>query len=158
MLAAIASALGGQIVDGLLGRITGLFESYFKKQISMEELRAGMMKALLETFAEVEKYHADALAKTYASFMQAMVQSKLMQCVWAAVVISQLIVLVWHQAGIPALCYSVGKMNCYPSSGSTVEWSYALIAACLGMGPVILRTGPAAGGNLLDKLKATIGK
>lgn len=142
MLSAIASALGGQIVDSLLGRITGLFEAYFKKQISMEELRAGMIKALLETFAEIEKAHADALAKTYASFMDAMKQSRLMQIMWAWTVGTQLFVLVWSQFFVPLLfAYSL-----LPNwkAGTTGEWAYLLLGACLGMGPLVLRSGPGA--------------
>jgi len=65
--------------------------------------------------------------------MQAMVQSKLMQVVWDSVVISQTLVLLWHQIGIPALCYHVGNKACYPSSGTTVEWAYLLVAGlCAG--------------------------
>src|SRR5690606_5411041 len=112
-----------------------------------------LLEALLATFAEIEKAHADALAKTYASFMQAMAQSKLMQTVWGAVVISQLFVLLWHQAGIPALVYLTGAG--YPSSGTTVEWAYLLLAGCLGMGPVVLRSGPGAG-NIGAQLKSLI--
>jgi len=66
--------------------------------------------------------------------MQAMVQSKLMQVVWDSVVISQTLVLLWHQIGIPALCYHVGNKACYPSSGTTVEWAYLLVAVCVRAG------------------------
>lgn len=155
MLSAIFSAVGGNIIDGLLGRITGVFDSYFKKQITMEELKAQVTRAMLDTFSEVEKAHADALARTYDSFMKAVVQSKIMQAVWASVVVSQLVVLLWHQLGIPALVYFTATR--YPSSGTTVEWAYLLLAACLGMGPVLLRSGPAAG-TLKDKIKSIAGR
>lgn len=155
MFSAIFSAIGGQFVDSLLGKVTGVFEKHFQKQISMEELRTQLLQAMLETVAEIEKAHADALAKTYASFMQVMAQSRLMQAVWGAVVISQLVVLVWHQVGIPALVYLTGDK--YPASGSTVEWAYLLIAGCLGMGPVVLRNGPGAG-DIAGRIKSLIGK
>ena len=154
MLSAIASALGGQIVDSLLGKITGVFDSYFKKEISVEELRTRVRQALLDTFAEVEKAHADALAKTYASFMQTLAQSRLMQVVWSAVVISQLFVLTWYQFVVPALV-TWGWVNRYASAGTTVEWAYLVIVACLGMGPVVLRSGPGAG-TLADKLRGLV--
>lgn len=156
MLSAIASALGTQIVDSLLGKITGLFESYFKKQISMEELRTHVLQAMLDTFAEIEKSHADALAKTYDSFMRTLAQSPIMQRMWVAVVASQLFVLLWHQFAIPFIVF-IGLTARYPSSGATVEWAYLLIAACLGMGPVVLRNGPGAG-DLKDRLKSLVGR
>lgn len=156
MLSTIFSALGGQIVDSLLGRITGLFESYFKKQISMEELRARLLQALLSTFVEVEKSHADLIAKTFESFQVTMRQSPVIQTVWAWVVYTQLAVLIWHQVGIPAFVKITGTP--YPSSGSTVEWSYALIGFMFGAGAMLLRSGPGEGTGLLDKLKSVIGK
>lgn len=154
MLSAIFSAVGGQIIDSLVGKITGVFEAYFKKQISFEELKTQVSKAMLETFAEVEKAHADALAKTYTAFMQAMAQSRLMQVVWGAVVISQLFVLVWYQWVVPLLV-TYGHVTKYASAGTTVEWAYLLLAGCLGMGPVVLRSGPGAG-SIADKIKGMI--
>lgn len=155
MFSAIFSAIGGKFVDSLLGKVTGVFEKYFQKQVSMEELRTQLLQAVLETVAEIEKSHADALAKTYASFMQAMAQSRLMQAVWGSVVLSQLFVLVWHQMGIPLLVYITGEK--FPSSGTTVEWAYLLLAGCLGMGPVVLRNGPGAG-DIAWRIKSLIGK
>lgn len=157
MISAILRAVGGQFVDSLLGKVTGVFESYFKKEVSLAELRTQLLKALLETAAEIEKAHAEALAKTYASFMQAVVQSKLMQVVWGTVVISQTLVLLWHQIGIPALCFYVGNKACYPSSGTTVEWAYLLVVGLCGLGPVMLRSGHGAGG-VGAQLKSLIGK
>ena len=157
MISAILRAVGGQFVDTLLSKVTGIFESYFKKEISLTELRTQLQRALLETAAEIEKAHSEALARTYASFMQAVAQSKLMQVVWGSVVISQTLVLLWHQIGIPALCYHVGNKACYPSSGTTVEWAYLLVAALCGLGPAMLRSGPGAGG-VATQLKSVIGK
>lgn len=145
MLATIFNVIGGSLVDSLLKNVTGIFKAYFEKQITEAQLREQLLSNLLTAVKEVEVAHADSLSKTYASFMQTLAQSKLMQVMWASVVGTQLFVLTWHQFGIPLLCYHVGKMACYPSSGTTVEWAYLLLAACLGMGPVILRSGPGAG-------------
>lgn len=161
MLSTIFSAIGGQIVDGILGRITGAFEAYFKKQISMEELRTKVLHSLIETVRDVEVAHAELIAKTFESFQVTLRQSPIIQWVWVIVVLSQLIVLVWHQVGIPAFAFFVlqGTGERYPSSGSTVEWAYALIAFMFGAGAILLRTGPGAGsGGLIDNLKAAIGK
>lgn len=156
MLAKIFASFGGEIVDKILGRITGVFEAYFKKQISLEELRAKILDALLDSVSEIERSHADSIAKTYESFQQTLRQSPLMQRVWLVVVGSQLIVLVWHQMGIPALVYFSGTR--YPSSGSTVEWAYALIGFMFGAGALLLRGNNPGGSSYLDKLKAMIGK
>lgn len=154
MLSLILSTVGGAFFDKLFGNMRGAFEAYLNKQISLEELRAKMVVASLETAKEVEKSHADALAKTYASFMENMVKSRLLKVVWATVTLSQLCVLLWHQAGIPALVYF--GHGPYPSSGSTVEWAYALLGGCIGLGPIVLRAGP--GSVNTDKLKAMISK
>lgn len=157
MLSAIFSSLGGQIIDAFFGKALAAFEMYNKKQISIEELRVKLGEALLEAFKAVEVAHADTLAKTFDSFMKAVVQSRLMQITWAFVTISQALVLLWHQVGIPGLCYFVGEKACYPSSGSTVEWAYLLVGACLGMGPIVLRSGPGAG-TITERMRDLIKK
>lgn len=156
LLTSIIGGVTGSLVDSLLGKVTGVFEAYFKKQISIEELKTQVTKALLDTVAEVEKSHAESLAKTYESFQVTMRQSPMVQRVWVLVVVSQLIVLVWHQMGIPALSYFTG--NDYPSSGSTVEWSYALIGFMFGAGAILLRGNNPGGAGYLDRLKALVGR
>lgn len=160
MLASIFSAIGGTIIDKIMGNATKLFEAYFNKQISLEELKVRLQQTLIGAVRDVEVSHAEALAKTYASFMGAVEKSLLMQCVWAAVTISQLLVLLWHQVGIPAFVMLMRQTVpnwTYPGSGSTVEWAYLLLGACIGAGPLVLRGGPGAG-NLTDRLKSLVGK
>lgn len=154
MLSALAGGVISSIASTFMGKALDAFTAYVNKQISMAELEARVRQALLETFAEVEKAQTDALARTYASFMAALQTSKLLQVVWASVTLSQLAVLLWHQAGIPALVYIVG--GSYPGSGSTVEWAYLLVAFCLGAGPVVLNNGP--GKIAMPSFKTPIGK
>lgn len=154
MLEILGAKFGGAIVDALLGKVFGLIEAYMTKQVSMEELRAGMVKALIESMAEVEKANSVAVAQTFNSFMGAMVQSRLMKIVWAVVVLTQLFVLLWHQIGIPMWVRLFGGV--YPSAGTTLEWAYLLIAFCLGAGPLILKTGPGA--TKVSDLTAAIDK
>ncbi len=153
MFASIASAIAGPLVNALIAPFVTIFTAYINKQITIEQLRAQMTEALLTAFAEVEKSHADALAKTYDSFMQAASKNATMTRVWAAVTLSQLVVLLWHQMGIPAIV-ALGLVEKYPSSGGTVDWAYALVGACVGFGPLVLRTGP--GGPNLAALKSVI--
>lgn len=156
MLSAILSSLGGAFIDHFLGTALKAFEAYNNKQISMEELRTQLKTALVDAAKAVEVSHSETLAKTYASFMGAVQQSRLMQIVWACVTLSQLSVLLWAQVGIPffvmLMRQTIPGWN-YPSSGATVEWAYLLLAGCVGMGSVVLRNGPGAG-NLTDRLKA----
>jgi hypothetical protein len=156
MLSAIFSQIGGALVDSILGKITGVFEAYFKKEISLAELRAKVQEAMFQSFNEIEIAHADALAKTYASFMGAIVQSKILQQVWAFVTLSQAFMLLWFQIGIPFIV-AIGVVDRWPSSGDTAAWAYALVGACVGMGPLVLRAG-AGSSSISDRLKGLIGK
>lgn len=159
------TALGGPIVkalaDSLFGKVADTFQAYFQKQITEAQLKEKLVEALLSTFAEVEKAYAASLTATFSSFMNAAAQSKFMQHVWGAVALSQLVVLLWHQVGISALVAAVRWSGhtgwSYPSSGSTVDWAYALLALCLGGGAISLKMGPGSG-SLVDGLKRLAGK
>jgi hypothetical protein len=142
------------LVPILTGSLADAFKAYEQKQITLAELNAKVQEALISAFAEVQKSQSAALAQTFASFMDGAKNSKLMRVVWAIVVLSQLGVLLWHQVGIPAVVAASG--HSYPGSGTTVEWAYLLVAACLGFGPVVLNRGP--GKVDLSDLKAKIGK
>lgn len=141
----VLSVLGGAVVKeiagGLIGRLAGVFEAYIKKEITIEELHAKMVTALLSTFAEVEKAQAAALSQTFQSFMGAVATSLLMQRVWATVVLVQLGVLTFAQVGIPLISRVYG--GTWPSSGATLDWSYALIVLLCGGGPLLLRRSTA---------------
>lgn len=156
MFGSIISAVAGSLIDKIIGPFLELGKAYMNKQISMEELRARMVTVLISSAADVEKTQAQELSKTYESFQVTLRQSRLVRIAWACTLFSQLAILVWHQAGIPALCYYQGVKACYPSSGSTVEWAYALIGFLLGAGALIFRTGPGA--MNVNSWKALIGK
>lgn len=161
MLTAIFSQFGMSIINGLLDKILDAFTAYESKQISIEELKTRLYEAMLGAVKDIETAHADALAKTYQAFMGALVQSPLMQRVWATAALSELFVLVYHQIGIPLIVLIVrasydGRWQ-YPSSGTTVEWAYLLLGALMGMAPMVLRAGPGAG-SIADRLKAIVGK
>jgi hypothetical protein len=124
----------------LTGSLADAFKAYEQKQITLAELNAKVQEALISAFAEVQKSQSAALAQTFASFMDGAKNSKLMRVVWAIVVLTQLGVLLWAQVGAPAFVRAFGGE--WPSSGSTVDWAYLLVAACLGLGPVVLNKGP----------------
>jgi hypothetical protein len=156
MFGSILSWLSGPIINSIFGPIVDIAKAYINKEVSETEAKQRMVSALTAASAQVEVSHSEALAKTYASFTDAMKGSVLMTAIWSTVVITQLFVLLWHQMGIPAVVYFSGSN--YPSSGSTVDWAYLLIAACLGLGPAVLRSGPAGPGGFVGTLKSLIGK
>lgn len=142
------------ITGSLFGKMEQAWEAYVKKEISKDQLMAQMQAALVATFKEVEVAFYDSLTKTYASFMQTMAQSVIMQRAWSVVLYSQLFVLLWHQLAIPALAtYGVQ----YKSSGATVDWAYALIALCLGAPAITSKIGPGVSA-MTDGLKRLVGK
>ncbi len=128
------------LVPILTGSLADAFKAYEQKQITLAELNAKVQEALISAFSEVQKSQSIAIAQTFASFIDGAKNSMLMRVVWAIVVLSELAVLLWHQVGIPAFVDFTGRP--YPGSGTTVEWAYLLIAACLGLGPVVLNRGP----------------
>ncbi|CUT12554.1 hypothetical protein BF49_7142 [Bradyrhizobium sp.] len=133
----------------LIGKLADAFTAYEKKQITLAELNAEVQQALMECFSEVMKSQSDALAKTFATFGDIMKNSRLVRVVWAAVVLSQLFVLVFQQIGVPAIVYFGGGH--WPSAGATIDWAYLLIVGLCGLGPVVLNAGP--GKVNLDQLK-----
>lgn len=156
MFSAIISSLGGVFIEKIIGGALEAFKAYENKQISMEELRTKLLGIMVGAARDIEVAHADALAKTYASFMDAMKTSKVMQYGWATALYSQIFVLVWSQWAVPLL-FAYGLLGIGWRAGTSAEWAYLLIAGLLGMGPVVLRSGPGAG-NITDRLKSMISK
>jgi hypothetical protein len=160
MLSAIFASLGGAFVDHFFDAALKAFTAYQNKQISMEELKTQLQVALVDAAKEVEVAHAQALANMYASFMGAVEKNPFMQWVWGCVTISQLLVLLWAQIGIPFFTMLMRQTVPdwkYPSAGTTTDWAYLLLAGCIGLGVTTLRNGPGAG-NLTDRLKSLVGK
>jgi hypothetical protein len=155
MLSAIFSTIGMPLINGILDKLLAAFTAYQNKQISIEQLKDQLYGLMLGAIKDIEVSHSETLAKTYASFMDAMKTSILLQRVWAIVVLSQVFVLVWSQWAVPLL-FAFGYLPNW-KAGTTAEWSYLLIGACLGMGPMILRSGPGAG-SFLERMRAALPK
>jgi len=156
MFSAIISSLGGVFLDKFFSSALDAFKAYENKQISMEELRTKLLGLMLSAAKDIEVAHADALAKTYASFMDAMKTSKVIQYGWATALYSQIFVLFWSQWVVPML-FAYGLLGVGWRAGTSAEWAYLIVVGLLGMGPVVLRSGPGAG-DIAGKLKAAIGK
>jgi hypothetical protein len=130
LLAALLSpAIIMQLLNALLDHGTDAYKQYVQGQISKDQLLAHWREIMLNTIGDVEKTHSEALAKTFASFMGALAQSRFMQAVWAIVVLVELGVLASQQ---------IGLIETRPS----IEWAYVLIGGLCGLGPLVLRHGP----------------
>lgn len=137
MGAILGSLLTGPIINAFLGTALQAFKDYNAKNITKDELDARVREAFLAAFAEVESEWAKSYAKTYAAFITGAAQSAILAYGWLFVVVSQTLVLLWHQVGIPALVYFTGDK--WPPSGNTSDWAYALVAALFGAGALMLR-------------------
>lgn len=150
--------LGALLAGPVLKTVTGLiidkgadlFGQYLNKQITREQLQAELGKTLVEAFAEVEKTHADALAKTFESFQQTLRTSPELARMFKVVIYSQTFVLFWSQWVVPMAKW-LGYGGTW-SAGTTAEWAYLLIGGLCGAAPMLLRAGPGAG-DIASRLK-----
>jgi hypothetical protein len=160
MLTALAGALGGAVIKQLAGtlidKVSGAFAAYQQRQITREQLQAELQKALAESFAEVEKAHADALAKTFESFQATVRASPEIARMFSIVIYSQLFVLFWSQWVVPML-YMVGWIGHGWKPGASAEWAYLLVGGLCGAAPMLLRAGPGAG-SIAERLKGLVGR
>lgn len=127
----------GAIISLVAGKLLSAFEAYQRKEITKVEMDAKIKEATLVATADTEKAVLSAVEAGVTAIYSAIAQSRIMQWAWAGVVGSQTLVLLWHQVGIPAYVNFTG--DAWPSSGTTVEWAYMLVAAALGLGPLVFR-------------------
>jgi hypothetical protein len=153
MLAAIFSQFGMSIINGMLDKALEAFKAYENKQISVEQLKDQLYGIMVQAVKEVEIAHAEAITKMYQSLMGAAVQSPLIARTWAFVTISQGMMLLWFQFGIPFII-AAGWVKSWPSAGSTADWAYALVGGLLGLGMTLGKSS----GSIADKFKSMIGK
>lgn len=155
MFSAIITSLGGAFINKFIDGALTAFTAYQNKQISIEELKDRLLGLMVNAARDIEVSHSETLAKTYASFMDALKTSKLLQIMWAWAVGTQIFILFWSQFFVPLL-FAYGFLPNW-KAGTTADWAYLLLVACLGMGPVVLRNGPGAG-SIADKLKGLVSK
>lgn len=161
MFSTLMGMFGGKIVEQLFGSISGIIERWQTKQISEVEAKKLITMALVDSVKQIEVTYAQELTKTYATLMGAVKDNKIVAFVWAVTAISQLMVLLWHQVGIPWMVYAYREYwgdpaFRYPSSGTTVEWSYALLGGLLGLGALALRSSSST--SLVDRMKSLVVK
>lgn len=143
MIAASIAAAALKAISGpFLDKITDLAKLYVTKQISEAEFKSRSEIAAQDAAKEIEKSWADVAAKQYAEFQQTARSSPVIARAYAAVIVSQLFVLLWYQWGASAFMLITGKA--WPSAGATVDWAYAILALCLGGGVFVFKGSSAA--------------
>lgn len=154
MLETIMGMFGGQIVDKLFGTFGDIIGRWQQKQITDIEAKREMALAMVAAFKEIEIANLQAITAIYQSFMGAVVQSKIMQRTWAFVTVSQAVMLLWFQFGIPFVI-AIGLVKSWPSAGNTADWAYALVGGCVGMA---VWMDKRSGGGVAGALKSLISK
>lgn len=133
MIASLLKLLTGGLVD----KVIDLGQAYFNKQISEAEFRSRVAIAAQETAAKIEASWAQAASETAKATHGSLASSPILQRAWAAVLILQVVVLVWYQLGAPAYLLITGAA--WPDPGVSLEWAYLLVAAMIGAGPLVMR-------------------
>lgn len=141
----LGKALVGSAVDGVVGAV----KQYIGKEITKEELETRLQETLAQSAATVEIAHADAVAKTYASFTSTWKDVPIAVKVWAVVTLSMLFVILWHAFAIPLLVWQFG--GSFPSSGNLADYAYGILVLCIGGGAYALK-----GGDWLDRVKGAM--
>lgn len=154
MLSSLLAAIGAPFINRFFDAAENSLKAYFNKQISKEQLMDELLGHLLQAARDIEVSHAEALAKTYAAFVDAMKASRIIRLGWFITLMSQVFVLSWAQWAVPFLIWMFG--GSYPSNGDLVQWAYLLIGFLCGGGPLILRAGPGKGTVFADARAATI--
>lgn len=133
MLAALLPALIPQFFKAALDAFT----AYQNKQITLAQLEAQLGTVWLREATKWEEANTEMVARTFATFGQMLMSSKIVQRCYAFVVITQTCVLIWVQVGIPYLVWKYG--GTFPSPGATIDWAYALLVLLLGGGIAAMR-------------------
>jgi hypothetical protein len=134
--------IGGMIVNALAGGIANAaveaFKLYQNKQINEAEFESRVRQSALESASKIEtawaKAAADITAETQKTVRDSFnAPSWVARNAWAFVVVSQTLVLLWYQVGVPALVYFTATP--WPRTGDLLlQWAYALVAGALGIG------------------------
>lgn len=152
MFEAIIAKVGGAFIDRIFGGLMEIGKAWINKEITDAQAREKILSLMVNGSRDVEVAHSHDLADTYRTFWGAADNDKsnLMKRMWAFALGSQIFVLFWSQWVVPLL-FAFGMLPNW-KAGTSAEWAYLLVGGLLGMGPMVLRSGPASG-DYIDKLK-----
>ncbi len=147
----VLSGVVAAVIPLLLKTALDAFDRHERKESSREQFEAELKAAMLSALKEVEIAWVEASTKQFSAFMAAAEKSRIFQIGWVVTLVTQLAVLLWHQVGIPAWAYFHPGQS-WPSSGTTVEWAYLLVGGCVGLGPLVFRSGNGKATELIGRL------
>lgn len=158
MLEVIAAKLGGAVLSsmfgGLLDTVRGILKDYQDRKISEVEADAQIKEAFASAQAAIEAAWAKAAGEIYAAAQETIrasftAPSWFTRNAWAFVLISQTLVLLWYQVGIPMVtwAFSLAPGSIPRTGDDLLMWAYFLVAAALGIG-VAYRNGNPLGAML----------
>lgn len=131
-------AILGPIISLVAGRVFDSFDLGQRLKLTREQFVEETRQHVAASSAEIEKAWAEATAKIIAE-TQATVRASFTSSswvtrnAWAFVVLSQTLVLLWYQVGIPFYVHLFG--GTFPRTGDgLLQWAYALVAGALGIG------------------------
>lgn len=134
----IVAAIVKGLVGGALGSIENIATAFINKQVSKEQFEAELRQIGIKALADAEVAGAEAEARIFEAAQETVrasfsAPSWWTRNVWAFVVTSQTIVLLWFQIGVPFLVYFTGMP--FPRTGDDLlKWAYAVVIGALGVG------------------------
>lgn len=136
-IAGITGVIAKVITNGLVDKLLEIYKLKVNGEISESEFNSRIEIAKQETAAKIEQAWAEAAAKMAESFQSTIRTSPVIQRTYASVMFMQLFVLFWYQIGASAFKLATGVD--WPTPTASIEWSYLLIAAMIGIGPLVIK-------------------
>lgn len=133
----LATLFAPAVISAIFKEGVSLFREYQQGKITLEQLRTQLAVIAHQEATKVEQANAEMVAKTYSSFVQLAMSSRLVRWVYAIVVLSQTFVLFWAEWAVPYLTWKYG--GTYPSAGELIQWAYALLVLLVGGGMAATR-------------------
>lgn len=133
IIGTIASVISGN----LLKEFRQLAEAYFNKEISKEQFESQSKIAATNATKDIEIAWSEAATKMTESVQQTIRTSPVIQRAYATVLFFQLFVLFWYQFCTSAFKLATGVE--WPAPMASIEWAYLLIAAMIGIGPLVYK-------------------
>lgn len=122
------------IIDGVLGRVTELGKAYIAKEISKDQLEAGLEELKTQTAADIEQAAIKAQQAMFGDVQQTVRSTPVMARAYAAILALAALVWVWCILGVGAYRVIAGEAWPYLDQGWAVGSATGLIMFCLGAG------------------------
>jgi hypothetical protein len=129
----------GPVLDRLFGTVDKLGTRYLDKQISKQELEAGIEQAKIAAEKDFEQALIKAQEAMFSEVQETVRTTPIIARAYAATLVIALVVWIWAIIGIGAFRYISGDPWPLLDQSWAVASSSALIMFCLGAGGYALR-------------------